>query len=55
MKYEITYYEDFFTSVTSTIVECNDESEVGDLANKYYEENLAHLEHIAGANWRKIE
>lgn len=55
MKFKIVYYEDFFTSIASTIVECNDESELSELADKYYKENLAHLDSIAGANWNRIE
>lgn len=55
MKFKIVYYEDFFTSIASTIVECNDESELSELTDKYYKENLAHLDSIAGANWNRIE
>lgn len=55
MKYKITYYEDFFTSVAEIVVECNDESELSKLADQYCKENLAHLDNIAGANWQRIE
>ena len=54
MQYEIIYYEDEFTSVARVIVECNNESEVKEMADSYYEENLSYLD-IAGAKWYKID
>lgn len=52
MKYLVSYYQDEYTLIHETEIECN-ENEIRDKTNKYYEENLQHLE-VAGAKWREI-
>lgn len=55
MKFRVIHYEDFFTAIAETIIECADEKEINDLVDKYCKDNLAHLDNIVGANWQKIE
>lgn len=53
MKYLVSYYEDAYSRVAETTIECNNEEELKKLVDKYCEENLKHLE-IAGAKWSQL-
>jgi len=52
MKYLVNYYEDIYSCVCEIEIEC-EENKIKDFVDKYYEENLKHLD-ISGANWREI-
>jgi hypothetical protein len=52
MKYKVCYYEDEFTCVAETEIEC-EEDEIHKKTDEYFEKNLQHLD-IAGAKWFEL-
>lgn len=57
MKYKVRYLEDFLTIAKEVILECDSDKEedIKKAVDNYYENNLSHLEEIAGAIWIKVE
>lgn len=52
-KYWVRYYDITENLIDETEIECENESELKSLVDKYYEENLKEAD-VAGANWGLI-